>query len=686
MTTRVLTTCPYCGTGCTLYLQVRSGQVIGVLPDVNGIGQGKLCIKGWSAHEFVHHRDRLTRPLIRMPGTLRSQSSFREASWDEALTLVVERLLAIREAHGPNALGFLASAKCTNEENYLLQKLARAGIGTHNVDHCARQCHSPTVTGLVDTMGSGAMTNSIDEILGADVILVIGSNTNEQHPLIARRVIRAVRERGARLIVADPRAIGLAGLAEVFVRQQPGTDVALLNGMMHVILREGLADEAFIAERIEAESYAALKATIASYPPERAAEITGVPADDIRRAARLYGQADKATILYAMGITQHITGTDNVHGVANLAMLTGNVGRESTGVNPLRGQNNVQGACDVGALPDVYSGYQRVTDEQVHAKFAQAWGQVPPARAGLTLSEMVNAAGDDIRGLYLMAENSLLSDPDVNHVRAAFERLDFVVVQDIFLTETAQMADVILPGASFAEKDGTFTNTERRVQRVRKAVEPPGEARPDWEILCEVGKRLNGQADRWAYRYPAEVMDEIAALTPIYGGVAYNRLEGKGLQWPCPDANHPGTPYLHKERFASGKGRFMPDEYLPPAELPDDDYPLLLTTGRVLFHYHTGTMTRRSPTLTEQVNEAFVEIHPENAARLGVAAGDTVRVASRRGQIELAARVTEIVPPGVVFIPFHFAEAAANVLTHAALDPRAKIPEYKVCAVRVTRV
>jgi predicted molibdopterin-dependent oxidoreductase YjgC len=337
-------------------------------------------------------------------------------------------------------------------------------------------------------------------------------------------------------------------------------------------------------------------------------------------------------------------------------------------------------------LPDVYSGYQRVADEQVHAKFAQAWRQVPPPRAGLTLSEMVNAAGDEIRGLYLMAENSLLSDPDVNHVRAAFERLDFVVVQDIFLTETAQMADVVLPGACFAEKDGTFTNTERRVQRVRKAVEPPGEARPDWEILCEVGKRFNGQADRWAYRCPAEVMDEIAALTPIYGGVAHNRLEGKGLQWPCPDVNHPGTPYLHKGGFARGKGRFMPDEYLPPAELPDDDYPLLLTTGRVLFHYHTGTMTRRSPTLTEQVNEAFVEIHPENAARLGVATGDTVRVASRRGRIELAARVTEIVPPGVVFIPFHFAEAAANVLTHAALDPRAKIPEYKVCAVRVTRV
>ena len=534
-------------------------------------------------------------------------------------------------------------------------------------------------------MGSGAMTNSIDEIYSADVILIIGSNTHEQHPLIARRVVRAVRERGARLIVADPRAIGLSGFAEVFLRQRPGTDVALLNGMMHVILAEGLADEAFIAERIEPESYAALRAVIADYPPERAAAITGVPAEAIRRAARLYGKADKATILYAMGITQHTTGTDNVHSVANLAMLTGNVGRESTGVNPLRGQNNVQGACDMGGLPDVYPGYQRVTDEAVRAKFAQAWGHVPPPQAGLTVTEMVNAAGEGIRGLYIMAENSLLSDPDANHVRAAFERLDFLVVQDIFLTETAQMADVILPGASFAEKDGTFTNTERRVQRVRRAVAPPGEARADWEILCRLGERLTGRSEGWAYGSPAEVMHEIAALTPIYGGVAYERLEGRGLQWPCPTADHPGTPYLHRDGFARGKGRFIPAEYRPPAEQPDDDYPLLLTTGRVLFHYHTGTMTRRSPTLTEQGNEPFVEIHPDDAAQRAVTSGDRVCVRSRRGQIELAVRVTETVPPGVVFIPFHFAEAPANALTHAALDPTAKIPEYKVCAVQVTR-
>jgi len=537
------------------------------------------------------------------------------------------------------------------------------------------------------------MTNPIDDIYHADLILIIGSNTHEQHPLIARRVVRAVRDRGARLIVADPRAIGLAGFSELFIRQRPGTDVALLNGMMHVILAEGLADEAFIAERMDLDSYKGLKAVLAAYPPVHAAEITGVPADDIRRAARLYGEAGRATILYAMGITQHISGTDNVTTVANLAMLTGNVGREGTGVNPLRGQNNVQGACDMGGLPNVYPGYQSVTAEAVGAKFGQAWGHVPPPRVGLTLPEMVHAAGDGIRGLFVMAENPLLSDADANHVRAAFERLDLLVVQDIFFTETAQLADIVLPGASFAEKDGTFTNTERRVQRVRRAVEPPGEAHPDWQIILDLARRIHSLQPThstapfasWDYPSPGAVMDEIAALTPSYGGIGHERLEAQGLQWPCPTPDHPGTPTLHKDRFALGKGRFVPAEYRPPAEEPDADYPFVLTTGRILFHYHTGTMTRRSPILTDQINEPFVEIHPADAARLGIAEGDRVRVQSRRGEVDLVARVTETVPPGVVFIPFHFAEAPANALTHGALDPTAKIPEFKVCAVRVTR-
>ena len=567
-------------------------------------------------------------------------------------------------------------------------------------------------------MGSGAMTNAIDDILEADVIFIIGSNTHEQHPLIARRVVRAVRERGARLIVADPRAIGLAGLAEVFVRQRPGTDVALLNGLMHVILAEGLADEAFIAARMEPESYQLLKTVVAGYTPERVEAISGIPAGEVKRAARLYALAKRATILYAMGITQHTSGVDNVTSVANLAMLTGNVGREGTGVNPLRGQNNVQGACDMGGLPNFYPGYQVVTTEAAASRFAQAWGHVPPARAGLTLPEMMDAAGGSVRGLYILAENSLLSDPNLNHVRAAFERLEFVAVQDIFLTETAQMADVVLPGSSFAEKEGTFTNTERRVQRVRKAVDPPGEARADWQIICDVARRLeerkrgklaprplgapgkdwqnagdgsssggSGAASHsWRYSSTAAVMSEIAALTPSYGGITYGRLESGGLQWPCPSPDHTGTPTLHRERFARGQGRFIPAEYFPPAEEPDGEYPLLLTTGRVIYHYHTGTMTRRSPTLTAQGNEPFVEIHPRDAASLGVTDGNQVRVRSRRGQVALPARVTDGVPPGVVFIPFHFSEAPANLLTSSALDPTAKIPEYKVCAVQVQAI
>jgi formate dehydrogenase major subunit/formate dehydrogenase alpha subunit len=572
------------------------------------------------------------------------------------------------------------------------------------------------VTGLVATMGSGAMTNPIDDVLAADAILIIGSNTHEQHPLIARRVVRAVLERGARLIVADPRAIGLAGLADIHMRQRPGTDVALLNGLMHVILAEGLADEAFVAERMEPESYERLKSVVAQYPPERVSAVTGIPAGDIERAARMYGQAGRATILYAMGITQHTSGVDNVTSVANLAMLTGNVGREGTGVNPLRGQNNVQGACDMGGLPNFYPGYQVVTAEAAASRFAQAWGRIPLPQAGLTLSEMVDAAGTGIRGLYILAENSLLSDPNLNHVRAAFERLDFLAVQDIFLTETAQMADVVLPGSSFAEKDGTFTNTERRVQRVRKAVEPPGEARVDWEIICDLARRLkywkDGRTDEWSrapsdvtseptnqssslpvflgwsYASPAQIMSEIAALTPSYAGIAYERLteEGRGLQWPCPAPDHPGTPTLHRERFARGQGRFIPAEYCPPAEEPDGEYDLMLTTGRVIQHYHTGTMTRRSPILTALGDVPFVEMHPADAARRAVADGDRVRVRSRRGQVELVAWVSETVPPGVVFIPFHFAEAPANLLTNSALDPTAKIPEYKVCAVQVTPV
>jgi len=549
------------------------------------------------------------------------------------------------------------------------------------------------VAGLVTAFGSGAMTNSVPELEDADCILVTGSNTTEGHPLIATRIIRAV-EKGAKLIVVDPRRIQLTRIATMHLRQRPGTDVAWINGMMHIILKEGLADEAFIAERTE--GFEELKAALEEYTPERVEEITGIPAEQLIQAARIYGQAEKASIVYAMGITQHTTGTDNVLSLANLAMLTGNVGRPSTGVNPLRGQNNVQGACDLGGLPNVYSGYQRVSDEAAHQKFLKAWGSAPSLQPGLTVVEMTHAAHrGELKAMFIMAENPMLSDPHITHVEEALRNLEFLVVQDIFLSETAQLAHVVLPGVSFAEKDGTYTATDRRIQRIRKAIEPLGEARADWQIIAELAGRIMKKMEKppqgdwagWDYKDPGEIMEEIAALTPIYGGVSYERLEQEGfVQWPCPTADHPGTPYLHKDKFARGKGRFTVVHYKPPAEAPDEEYPFTLTTGRLMFHWHTGTMTRRSPKLHQEVPEPYVELNPDDARRLQVGTGEKVRLVSRRGEIELRAWVTPRVAPGVVFVPFHFVEAAANVLTHEVLDPVAKIPEYKVTAVRVEKV
>jgi formate dehydrogenase alpha subunit len=546
------------------------------------------------------------------------------------------------------------------------------------------------VAGLVTAFGSGAMTNSVPELEESDCFLITGSNTSEAHPLIATRVMRA-QKRGAKVIVVDPRDIQIARLADIHLRQRPGTDVAWLNGMMHVIIEERLYDQAFVKERTE--GFEELKVAVASYTPDRVQRITGILAEDLAQAARAFAQAERAAILYAMGITQHTTGVDNVLSCANLAMLTGNVGKEGTGVNPLRGQNNVQGACDLGGLPNVYSGYQAVTVESVQAKFQEAWGHAPPTRVGLTVTEMTEAVHHgNLKALYVMGENPMVSDPDLNHVRTALEHCEFLVVQDIFPTETVQLADVVLPGTTFAEKDGTFTGTDRRIQQIRQAIEPLGDSRPDWSIIANLAARMNG-ADNgapyggWAYASPAAVMDEIAALTPIYGGASYERLEREGfLQWPVPTADHPGTPYLHRGKFSRGLGRFSPVEFKEPAEAPDEEYPLTLTTGRIMFHYHTGSMTRRSEKLDQEVPEGYVEISPEDAERLGLGKSAQVRVVSRRGQIETRAWITRRVPPGVVFIPFHFAEAAANVLTNPALDPIAKIPEYKVAAVRIEKV
>ena len=672
----VQTTCSYCGVGCQLEMWVSDNEIAKVRGADAVPNYGSTCVKGRFGHSYIDKEDRLTKPLIRRNGT------FVEATWDEALDEVAGRLSKIKATHGPDAIAGLASATCTNEENYLFQKFMRVGIGTNNVDHCARLCHASTVAGLAAAFGSGAMTNSIEELEYADCILVTGSNTTETHPVIAGLIKRAVRYHDATLIVVDPRRIDLVKHATLWLRQKNGTDVAWINGLMNVILSEGLEDRAFIAERTE--NFDEFKKVVEQYFPEKAAEISGIPAEDLIEAAWIYAQAEAASIVYAMGITQHTTGTDNVLSLANLAMLTGNIGKPSSGVNPLRGQNNVQGACDLGALPNVYSGYQKVEDPVIREKFAKTWGVKTPSKSGLTVVEMMYAATEGkLKAMVIMGENPMISDPNLNHVEQALKSLDFLVVQDIFLTETAQRADVVLPAASFAETQGTFTNTERRVLLVNKAIEPPGQARPDWEILCDLATRMEYPM---AYASPAKIMDEIASVTPIYGGIHHHRLSPEGLQWPCPNDDHPGTKFLHRDTFSRGVGRFHPVDYVPAAELPDEEYPFVLSTGRILYHYHTGSMSRRAPALNAYVNEGYAEIHPNDVARLDLSDGETVRVRTRRGEIETKVMATQRVAEGSVFIPFHFAEGPANRLTNDALDPKAKIPELKVAACQIEKI
>jgi len=539
------------------------------------------------------------------------------------------------------------------------------------------------VAGLVASFGSGAMTNPIADIEKSELILVTGSNTTEAHPVISSYIKRAVESGRAKLIVVDPRRIPLTKFATLWLRQNLGTDVAWANGMMRVIIKEGIYARAYVQSRTE--GFEALSETVEKYPPEYVSEITGIPASDLMKAARMYAHANPASIFFAMGITQHRTGTDNVKSLANLAMLCGNVGVPGGGVNPLRGQNNVQGACDLGALPNVYSGYQAVSDPGIREKMAKSWDvEGLPESPGLTVTEMVPEAGEGkIKALYVIGENPLISDPDLNHAEKALASLDFLVVQDIFLSDTARLADVVLPATSFAEKDGTFTNTERKVQRVHKAIHPPGKARHDWEIICDLSSRMGYSM---AYRNSKAIMEEIARVTPSYGGITYSRLDKEDIHWPCPTKEHPGTPRLHVDRFTRGLGLFHPIDYIPPAELPDEAYPLFLTTGRVLYQYHTGTMSMQSEGLNELAPECFVEISSRDARDHRVEEGDLVRVSSRRGEITAKARISDQAIRGTVFIPFHFATAAANKLTHAALDPIAKIPEFKVCAVRIEKV
>ncbi len=536
------------------------------------------------------------------------------------------------------------------------------------------------MAGLVATFGSGAMTNSIDEIRHTDCIFIIGSNTSESHPVIGIEVMEAVRNGKAKLIVADPRKIRMVEFAHLWLRHKPGTDVALINGLLNIIITEGWHDSDFIQSRTV--GFDALKDEVKGYPPTVVSEITGISVDDLKEAARLYSQSGNAVILFSMGITQHTTGTDNVMVLANLAMATGNVGKEGTGVCPLRGQNNVQGACDVGALPNVLPGYQSVASEEVRKKFEDAWKVSLPPRPGLTVVEIMHAATEGkIKGMYIMGEDPILSDPNSNHVEEALRTLDFLVVQDILPSETVKYADVVLPGTSFAEKDGTFANTERRVQRVRKAIEPVGDSKPDWVIISEIATRLGFPMN---YESPAQITDEIASVASDFcGGINYERLGNTGLQWPCCTLDDPGTPYLHKDQFSCGLGQFKPVKYKAPFELPDKTYPFVLSTGRMLFHWHGGTMSRHSQGLATITPEAEVEINPADAQKLDTAEGEMVELVSRRGKIIVKVKVTEKSPEGVAFMTFHFKESPVNRLTHDVLDPVAKIPEFKVCSIQI---
>lgn len=671
----VKTICPYCGVGCSYYLGVRGGKLVSTRGDLaSPVNQGSLCVKGRFGFDFVNNPDRLTTPLVRKNGQLV------ETGWDEALQLVADKF---SQYHGDEFACF-SSAKCTNEENYVIQKFTRAVMGTNNIDHCARLCHAPSVVGLVQSLGSGAMTNSISEIMGSACILAVGTNTTAAHPVIGLKIKKAVA-RGTKLIVANPKQIELRRLAHIFLQHRPGTDVALLMGMMRVIVEENLYDKEFINERCE--NFESFVESLKEFDADFVSNTSGVSWDAIQKAARLYATEKPASIFYAMGITQHTHGTDNVLATSNLALLTGNLGRPSTGVNPLRGQNNVQGACDVGALPNVYPGYQRVDNDEIQTKFEKAWNVSLSDRAGLTHVEIFDhIENGDIKAIYLMGENPVISEANSKHVTEALKKIKFLVVQDIFLTETAKFADVVLPGVSFAEKDGTFTNTERRVQRIRQAIAPIGDARYDWLITCQIAQKMGKEG--FAFSSPKKIMEEIASLTPSYHGITYDRLEKGGLQWPCLRVDHPGTPILHTQSFAtkSGKGRFVPLKYKPSAELPDKKYPFILTTDRSLYHFHTGTMTRNVQGMDLLNGQELLDINPQDAANLKIDNGAVVRVSSRRGEVSVKVNVTDVCPPGVVSMTFHFAETPTNVLTNAELDPVAKIPETKVCAVRLEKI
>jgi len=678
---RVTTVCPYCGVGCQLELHIdrKRNEIVRVtgVEDAEA-NKGMLCIKGRYGYDFVNDETRLTTLLIKD-----SNGVFQEASWDEAIKLVASKFKEIKEKHGSDSIAGLCSAKVTNEENYTFQKFMRREIGTNNVDHCARLCHSSTVAGLAASFGSGAMTNDINDIRKADVILVTGSDTTAAHPVISARIKKAVRDGKSKLIVIDPKKIRLADYAEIYASHRPGSDVAVLNGIMQIILKNGWEDREYVSNRCE--NFDAFKEEIMKdkYSPENVEKLSGIPAETLKEIAEMFAKAKTGSVFYSMGITQHTTGTDNVKSVANLQMLCGNLGIPGGGVNPLRGQCNVQGACDMGGLPNVYPGYQKVTDPKVKEKFEKIYGRPMSDKIGLTVTDVIDTAYDGkLKALYIMGENPFLSDPDQHHVAKALGNIEFMVVQDIFLTETAEFADVVLPASSFAEKEGHFTNTERRVQRLNIALPAPGEAKDDWEITQLIANTMGSD---WNYRTVKEITEEINLTTPSYAGITWDRIGLNGLQWPCPTTEHPGTPYLHKDKFARGLGLFHEIEFKEPAELPDEEYPLILTTGRILEQFHTGTMSRKSKGLNN-IGKPSVMISVFDAEKLGISNSEPVEVSTRRGSIEIPAFVTKKMRAGTIYVPFHFVEAPANRLTINAVDPVAKIPEYKVCAAKITKL
>ncbi|MBZ9780804.1 formate dehydrogenase subunit alpha [Pseudomonas sp. REP124] len=681
----VITTCAYCGVGCSFRAEMKGDQLVRMVPDKNGqANHGHSCVKGRFAWGYATHPDRITKPMIRK----NISDPWQEVSWDEAVNYAASEMRRLQQKYGRDSIGGITSSRCTNEETYLVQKLVRAAFGNNNVDTCARVCHSPTGYGLKQTLGESAGTQSFDSVMQADVVLVMGANPSDAHPVFASQLKRRLRE-GARLIVIDPRRIDLVDTvharAELHLALRPGTNVAMLNALAHTIITEGLQDQAFIDARCEGSDFARWSEFVsrAENSPEAISPICGVPAADIRAAARLYATGGNAAIYYGLGVTEHSQGSTSVMGIANLAMATGNIGREGVGVNPLRGQNNVQGSCDMGSFPHELPGYRHISNVAVRTEFEQAWNVTLQPDPGLRIPNMFESAlAGSFKGLYCQGEDIAQSDPNTQHVTAALSAMECVVVQDIFLNETAKFAHVFLPGSSFLEKDGTFTNAERRISRVRKVMEPLG-GKADWEGTVALANALGYPMN---YKHPSEIMDEIARLTPTFTNVSYEELERHGsLQWPCNAQAPDGTPTMHIEEFVRGKGRFMLTGYVPTEEKVNSRYPLLLTTGRILSQYNVGAQTRRTENVAWH-DEDRLEIHPTDAESRGINEGDWVGIGSRSGQTVLRARVTERVAPGVVYTTFHFPESGANVITTDNSDWATNCPEYKVTAVEVSRV